>query len=211
MTDLHAPGVASPSHDHAHAHGPGDHHGHGAPGNGNRRALSIALLLTAGFALVEAVGGWLAGSLALLSDAGHMVTDAGALGLALFADAIARRPPSRRASYGYGRAEVLAAFVNAIAMLAVVAGIAIEAVRRLLAPAPVAGGWVMAIAAAGLCVNLAAAWVLSRRAVTSVVMGATRVEQLDLPLAALSIELDESTLRAIDEETSVFRQGDAVQ
>ncbi|MFO1397334.1 MAG: cation diffusion facilitator family transporter [Burkholderiales bacterium] len=147
-------------HDHAahgHAHGP---HVHGA--GGNRRALAIALALTVGFAVVEAIGGWLSGSLALLSDAGHMVTDGAALGLALFADAIARRPPSRHATYGYGRAEVLAAFVNALAMLAVVAAIGIEAVRRLLAPSPVAGEAVVAIAVAGLLVNIAAAWVLSR-------------------------------------------------
>ena len=103
-------------------------------GPGVRRALMLALLLTAGFAVVEAIGGWMAGSLALLSDAGHMVTDAAALGLALFANAIGRRPPSQRASYGYGRAEVLAAFINAIVMLAVVAAIVIEAVRRLLDP-----------------------------------------------------------------------------
>jgi cobalt-zinc-cadmium efflux system protein len=151
-------------HDHGHDHG-GHDHGHGAGGaNGNRRALALALALTAGFALVEAAGGWYSGSLALLSDAGHMITDAAALGLALFADTVARRPPSRRASYGYGRAEVLAAFVNAIAMLAVVAGIAIEAFRRLLEPAPVAGGWVVGIALAGLVVNLLAAWVLARAA-----------------------------------------------
>src|SRR5829696_316100 len=100
---------------HAHDH---DEPGHTHRG-GTRGALAIALTLTAGFAVVEAVGGWMAGSLALLSDAGHMITDAAALGLALFADAVARRPPSKRASYGYGRAEVLAAFVNAIAMLAV--------------------------------------------------------------------------------------------
>ena len=149
---------------HPHNHDKHEHHSHArsAGTGGNRRALLIALALTAGFALVEAVGGWLAGSLALLSDAGHMVTDAAALGLALFADAVSRRPPSDRASYGYGRAEVLAAFVNAIAMLAVVALIAIEAVRRLLEPAPVAGGMVVGIATAGLVVNLVAAWVLSR-------------------------------------------------
>jgi cobalt-zinc-cadmium efflux system protein len=90
-----------------------------------------------------------------------MITDAAALGLALFADAVARRPASSRASYGYGRAEVLASFVNAIAMLAVVALIGIEAIRRLLEPSPVAGGTVTLIAAVGLAVNLAAAWVLS--------------------------------------------------
>ena len=152
------------AHSHAHHDHPHGEHDHvPQPGGASaRRALVIALVLTAGFAIVEAVGGWIAGSLALLSDAGHMLTDAAALGLALFADAVARRPPSKRASYGYGRAEVLAAFVNAIAMLAVVALIAIEAVRRLLEPAPVAGGIVAGIAAVGLGVNLFAAWILSR-------------------------------------------------
>ena len=153
----------SPSHvPHTHAHGHGhDHGGHAharaepGGGHGARRALLLALVLTA-------IGGWLAGSLALLSDAGHMVTDAAALGLALFANAIGRRPPSLRASYGYGRAEVLAAFVNAIVMLAVVAAISIEAVRRLLEPAPVQGGMVLGIALAGLAVNIVCAWVLSR-------------------------------------------------
>jgi cobalt-zinc-cadmium efflux system protein len=148
-----APGHAAHAGDHGHAHG----HAYGT-----RRALAIALVLTAGFAGVEAIGGWLSGSLALLSDAGHMVTDAAALGLAFFADVVARRPPSRRASYGYGRAEVLAAFVNAIAMLVVVAAIGIEAARRLLAPEPVAGGTVVVIAVTGLFVNLVCAWVLSR-------------------------------------------------
>ena len=174
MSHTHDPG--SPGHDHGgapghEAAGAGQAHPHGAAGHSHRpptgapgtsRALLIALILTAGFALVEAIGGWLAGSLALLSDAGHMITDAAALGLALFADTVARRPPSKRASYGYGRAEVLAAFVNAIVMLAVVAAIATEAVRRLLEPAPVAGGMVVGIALAGLAVNLVAAWVLSR-------------------------------------------------
>ena len=157
--------ATSHEHDHGHAHGAGDAHRHtltGGNGLSPRRALVVALGLTLGFSVIEAVGGWMAGSLALLSDAGHMVTDAAALGLALFADAVARRPPSNRASYGYGRAEVLAAFVNAIAMLAVAAAIGIEAVRRLLAPTPVAGGMVVGIALAGLAVNLVAAWVLSR-------------------------------------------------
>ena len=124
--------------------------------------LWTVLLLTGGFALVEVVAGFLAGSLALLSDAGHMVTDVAALGLALFANAIARRAPSQRASYGYGRAEVLAAFVNAIIMLAVVAVIAVEAVRRLLEPSPVLGGTVLGVALAGLAVNVLCAWQLSR-------------------------------------------------
>ena len=154
----------SAPHEHGRAHA-SSAHSHAVTsenGTGTRRALWIALAITLGFSVVEAIGGWMAGSLALLSDAGHMVTDAAALGLALFADAIAHRPPSKRASYGYGRAEVLAAFVNAIAMLAVVAAIAIEAVRRLLDPAPVAGGLLIGVALAGMAANLVAAWVLSR-------------------------------------------------
>jgi cobalt-zinc-cadmium efflux system protein len=91
-----------------------------------------------------------------------MATDAASLGLALFAQRIAARPPSHRASYGYARAEVIAAFVNALALLALVVFIAVEAVRRLLEPATVAGGWVLGIAAVGLVVNVVAVWVLSQ-------------------------------------------------
>ena len=119
-----------------------------------RRSLWIALSLTLGFAAIEAAGGWLAGSLALLSDAGHMITDSAALAIALLAQHVSQRPPSRRASYGYARAEVLAAFINALIMLAVIVWIAVEAVRRLLAPSPVIGGVVVAVAAAGLVVNI---------------------------------------------------------
>ncbi len=144
---------------HAHAH---THASSPTTDGTARRALLIALVLTASFGVVEAIGGWIAGSLALLSDAGHMFTDAAALGLALFAQWVARRPPSHRASYGYARAEVLAAFVNALALLGLVAFIVIEAVRRLLAPQPVAGATVVVIGIAGLLVNLVSAWVLAR-------------------------------------------------
>jgi cobalt-zinc-cadmium efflux system protein len=156
--------MAAPHADHEvlHAHD-GDAHDHHFPSDAAAfRALAFALALTGGYAIVEAVGGWLAGSLALLSDAGHMATDAAALGLALFAQWVARRPPSPRASYGYARAEVLAAFVNAIALLLLVAFIVIEAIRRMASPAPVAGGTVLGIASVGLAINLATAWVLSR-------------------------------------------------
>ncbi len=97
-----------------------------------RRALWVAFALTAAFAAVEAVGGWLAGSLALISDAGHMVTDAASFVVALIAATVTARPPSQRASYGYARAEVIAAFVNALAMLALIVWIVVEAVLRLL-------------------------------------------------------------------------------
>ena len=150
-------------HDHSlHAHeGDVEDHQHFADA-GTLRGLGAALALTGGFAIVEALGGWLAGSLALLSDAGHMATDAAALGLALFAQWVARRPPSPRASYGYARAEVLAAFVNALALLLLVGFIVIEAIARIAHPAPVAGGAVLAIAVVGLAVNLVTAWILSR-------------------------------------------------
>ncbi len=144
-------------HDHDHA---GHPHAHAAA---PLRALAIAFAITAAFAVVEAVGGFSAGSLALLSDAGHMITDAAALGVAMVAQKVAQRPPSPRASYGYARAEVLAAFVNALVMMLIVAAIFFEAVQRLAHPAPVAGGLVLVIAGIGLVVNLAAAWVLSRQ------------------------------------------------
>lgn len=129
----------------AHEHA---HHG------GSSRALKAAAALTAGFAVLEAIGGWWTGSLALLSDAGHMLTDGAALGLGAIAAWMARRPPSSRHSYGLGRAEVLAALVNAGAMLVIVTVIAFEALLRLRQPAPVAGLPAAAIAAVGLALNV---------------------------------------------------------
>jgi len=149
-------------HDHRHAHGRPHDHSHGASPGTTMRALQAGLALTGGFAVVEAIGGWLAGSLALISDAGHMATDAASFVVALVAQYVARRPPSATASYGHARAEVLAAFVNALAMLALVVWIAVEAVHRVLEPTPVAGGMVMLIAAIGLAVNVAVAMMLMR-------------------------------------------------
>jgi len=147
---------------HGHRHGPGHHHAEPGSSRAALRTLWIALGLTAGFGVVEAVGGWLAGSLALVSDAGHMATDAAGLVVALIAQALAQRPPSRRASYGYARAEVLAAFINALSMLALVVWIAVEAVQRLLHPSPVHGAAVVVVAAIGLAVNGIVAWMLAR-------------------------------------------------
>ena len=151
---------------HHHNHPSGTHahdHDHAPPaaGEGTRRALTIALLLTGGFAIVEAIGGWMAGSLALLSDAGHMITDAAALGLALFADAVARRPPSKRASYGYGRAEVLAAFVNAQLLLLVCGWLLFETVRRFRDPAEIRLGVMIPVALLGLAANLVSLAILA--------------------------------------------------
>ena len=111
-------------------------------------------MLTMGFAALEAAGGWWTGSLALLSDAGHMLTDGAALALAAGAAWIARRPPSQRHSYGLGRAEVFAALVNALAMLGIAGAIAFEALGRWQIPAPVKGDAAALIALAGLALNL---------------------------------------------------------
>lgn len=143
-------------------HGNG-HHSHYHPRSGER-ALIISLVLTLLFAFVEAAGGWFSGSLALISDAGHMASDALALGLATVAAWIARRPPSARHSYGLARAEVIAASLNGLLMLAVIAWICYEALLRLRDPQPVAGGTVMIIAGIGLTINLFVAHMLSHGA-----------------------------------------------
>ena len=121
-----------------------------------------ALLITFAFVLVEAAGGWWSGSLALLSDAGHMFSDCIALGLTAFASWVAKHPPTRRHSYGLLRAEIIAALVNGLIMLLVILFIVVEAVSRLRQPQPVAGAAVMAIAAVGLIVNIFVALLLSR-------------------------------------------------
>lgn len=128
------------------------------PANG----LLWGLIITIGFAAVEAIGGWWSSSLALLGDAGHMLTDATALGLAVFAVWIAKQPPSARHSYGLVRAEVVAALVNSLFMLLIVFGIAYFAIERLRNPQPVMGGAVIAIAAIGLIVNIIVAIILHR-------------------------------------------------
>jgi len=153
--------AASPS-AHLHAHRAGDaRHEHSIEPR-SQKALAFALALTLLFAAIEAAAGFISNSLALISDAGHMVTDAAALGLALLAQLIAKRPPSARHSFGFVRAEALAAFVNSMAMLALVAWIMFEAVHRLAKPEPVQGGAVLAVAAIGAAINVAVAWVLSR-------------------------------------------------
>ena len=113
-----------------------------------------AAAITLVFAVVEALGGWWTGSLALVSDAGHMLTDGGALALGALAGWMARRPPSRLHSYGFGRAEVFAAVINAITMLVIAAVIAYEAFARLGQPREIQGGIAAAIALAGLALNL---------------------------------------------------------
>ncbi len=138
-------------HDHAHEHGSHDH----AMDAGNERRVFWVMVLTGGFMGVEIVAGFMAGSLALLADAGHMLTDAASLGMAYAAFRVSRRPNDRRRTYGYHRFQVLAAFVNAVTLLAIVGWIAIEAVQRLFAPVQVMSGLMLVVAAVGLFVNIA--------------------------------------------------------
>jgi len=122
--------------------------------------LGWALLITGTFMLLEVAGGLLSGSLALLADAGHMLTDTAALALAWAAAHVARRQPGTRQVHGHHRAQVLAAFVNALALFGVVAWIVWEAIERLLAPRPIAGGTMLGVALLGLLANLAVLRVL---------------------------------------------------
>ena len=128
----------------------------------SRRALTVVLVMTAGFTACEVVGGLLTGSLALLADAGHMISDNLSLGLALFAVWLAGRPETPERSFGYKRAEILAALANGVTLVAVSIWIFIEAYSRLREPPEILGGPMLAIAALGLLVNAAGAIVLSR-------------------------------------------------
>ena len=119
------------------------------------------LVLTLAFTAVEVIGGVLTGSLALLADAGHMVSDVLAVGLAVVALTLAGRPSSPRRSFGFQRAEILAAFVNGLGLVAVSGWIVWEAVQRIDDPPEILGGWMVAVAVAGLAVNAAAAAILT--------------------------------------------------
>lgn len=139
-----------------------DSHSHAPQDDSNARRLLLAFGVTAGFMVVEAIGGLVSGSLALLADAGHMLTDSAALLFALLAVNFARRPPSTRHTFGWLRLTTLAAFVNAIALLFIIILIVWEAVQRFNHPQPVAGVTMMVIAVAGLLANVLAFWILHR-------------------------------------------------
>jgi cobalt-zinc-cadmium efflux system protein len=150
-------------HDHAHDHGHSHTHSHfHLTGADSRRRLTIVLALTAGFMVVEAVAGFWTNSLALISDAGHMLTDVGALTLALFAIWFCRRMAPERLTFGYLRFEILAALINGVALLGITGFIFAEAWQRIHAPETVQSGAMLAVAAVGLGVNLVSLWILSR-------------------------------------------------
>lgn len=157
----------SDRHAHDHEHHEHDHdHGHGVHRTAaelraiGRRRLTIVLALTAGFMLIEFIGGLLANSLALIADAGHMLSDAGALGLSIFALWFARRPATPEKTYGYLRIEILAALANGVALVVIALAIFWQAWQRLLHPEPVEGPLMLVVAAAGLAVNIVAALLL---------------------------------------------------
>jgi cobalt-zinc-cadmium efflux system protein len=156
------------NHDHSghpHSHGHGHGHGHA---HGSGTALTRALALTLGFAFVEAFVGVASGSLALLSDAAHMLVDSGALGLAVLAQRLASRTRTESHTFGYGRAEVLAAAISGGALFTASIGILIEAVGRLQQAPVVRGDWMLATAIAGLLVNIASGLALMHEAKASI-------------------------------------------
>jgi cobalt-zinc-cadmium efflux system protein len=138
-----------------------DHHHHHHVSTSSTKRLVVALVLILGFMAVEVVVGVLADSLALLSDAAHMLTDAGAIALALIAARLAARPAHGEFTFGYRRAEILSAQVNGVTLVALAAVILVEGVRRLIDPPTVDGGPVLAVAIAGVAINLIATWVLA--------------------------------------------------
>lgn len=154
-THHHHEHSAEADHQHDHPHSDAESHSHDHHKHDHAGAsLLWPLILTGSFALIEAIGGWYTGSLALLGDAGHMFSDVAALGLAWLGAWIARKPASHKHSFGLMRAEVIVAMVNGLVMLAVVAVITHEAIERLQTPQPVQGAEVMLIALLGLIVNV---------------------------------------------------------
>jgi cobalt-zinc-cadmium efflux system protein len=164
-----------------HAHDGESGHAHGLDADADRRYLLAALGLLAAFMLAEVIVAVTSGSLALLSDAGHMLSDVGAIGAALWAIRLAARPAAGAWTFGWKRAEILSAAANGITLLVVAGIVAVEAIGRLIHPPRVDGAPVVAVAAAGMVVNIAAGWVLARASRSSLnVQGAFRHVLTDL-------------------------------
>lgn len=147
-------------HDHGHAHD--HHHGHSHAPASFGRAFAVGITLNLGFVVVEAVYGVIAGSMALVADAGHNLSDVLGLVIAWIASVLAARPPSARFTYGFKSSSILAALGNAAFLLVALGAILVETIRRLIEPEPVAGGPVMAVAAVGIVINTATALMFMR-------------------------------------------------
>ena len=142
-----------------HSHGV---HSHGGSANADKRHLGAALGLIVGFMVVEVIAAFVSGSVALLADAGHMLSDAGAIGASIWAISLAARPARGVWTFGFKRAEILSAAGNGVTLLVVGALITVEAIRRLIDPPPVAGLAVLFVALLGVAVNIGASWVLAK-------------------------------------------------
>ncbi len=177
---------------HGHSHGPGRHHDHAAGASANR--IGIALCLNLSVLGAELAGAWWFGSLALLSDAAHMFTDAAALAIALAALAIAKRPADDQRSFGYRRFEILAAAFNAV-LLFIVAGVVLfEGLRRFFDPVPVASLGMMAVAALGLVANVIAMAVLSGGRGHSMAVKGAYLEVMADALGSLAVIIGASVI-----------------
>jgi cobalt-zinc-cadmium efflux system protein len=186
------------------------HHDHGhdharVAAEGDRRWLSLALGLILAFMVVEVVAGVLADSLALLSDAAHMLTDAASIALALLAARLAGRPPGGRYTFGLGRAEILSAQVNGATLFLLAGVIAVEAVGRLSGPPDVEGPIVILVGLLGAAVNIAAAWALSRAQRRSLNVEGARAHVLTDLYASLAAVTAGAVIVLTD-----FRQADGI-
>lgn len=167
-------GAMGQHHDHSHGHS----HSHcPAHGNKNRKRVGIAAVLTGLFMLAEVAGGLISGSLALLADAGHMLTDFAALAMAWGAFKLAQRPANWKHTFGYDRFSILVAFVNGLTLFAIAIWIVVEAAQRFMQPGEILAGPMLWIAVAGLLVNILVFWIL---------MGADR-ENLNIRGAVLHV------------------------
>lgn len=172
------------THSHSTADGRDDDHGHGT--GRSERSIGLAALLTGLFMVAEFAGGLISGSLALIADAGHMLTDFAGLAMAWLGFRVARRPADTKRSYGYGRFGVLVAYSNGLALFAIAGWIIVEAVRRLNEPSEVLGGVMLAVAAAGLIVNVLAFWLLHGGDMRNLNLRAARLHVLGDLLGSLA-------------------------
>ena len=190
---------------HSQGQGPGHSHGHAAGRAHDRSRLQLVLLVTCAVAAVEVVGAWVSGSLALLADAGHMMTDAAAVGLALSASYVATRPPTARRTFGYHRAEILAALANAVVLLVVCSYLVYAGVRRLLDPVEVEAGPMLVFAAVGLVTNAVSLGLLSRRRDESLNMRGAYLEVLSDLLGSVVV-----IVAAVVVATTGFTRADSI-
>jgi cobalt-zinc-cadmium efflux system protein len=206
---------------HAHAHGPAaqapggsqqgsdsdhdrDHH-HGLSPEADRRYVGIALALLSAFLIGEVVAGALSGSLALLADAGHMLTDVAALAASLWALRLATRPATDTHTFGLHRAEVLSAAGNGITLVAVAAVVLSESIRRLISPPPVTGGVIIVVAVVGVAVNIVATWVLARANRTNMAVAGSYAHVVTDLYAFLG-----TAIAGVVVVTTGFRRADAI-